>query len=60
MFKTIKEYFDLNWVIEWQDINVADSASGAGGDISVFLHREVLISIEVTERQVDQARIVST
>jgi len=60
MFETIKEYFELAWEIDWQGINVADAASGAGGDISVFIQGRILISIEVTERQVDQARLVST
>ncbi len=61
MFKTIKEFFDLEWRIEWQGINVADAPSGAGGDVTVFENNKgVLLSIEVTERRVDKSRVVST
>jgi hypothetical protein len=60
MFETIRDYFELDWQIEWQGINVADAASGARGDITILLQGDILISIEVTERQVDPARLVST
>lgn len=60
MFQTIKRFFGLEWTIEWQGINVADAASGAGGDITVFDSDDILLSVEVTVRRVDQARVVST
>jgi len=61
MFETIKDFFDLEWRIESQGINVADAPSGAGGDVTVFKDNEsVLLSIEVTERRVDRSRVVST
>ena len=61
MFQTIAECFKLDWKIEWQGINVADKAKGAGGDISVITPKEGLIcAIEVTERPIDRARVVST
>jgi hypothetical protein len=34
MFETLKNGFNLAWEIEWQGINVADRASGVGGDIT--------------------------
>ncbi len=60
MFETIRDYFELNWQIEWQGINVADAASGAGGDITIHNQGDVLLAIEVTERKVDHARLVAT
>lgn len=60
MFQTIKRFFNLEWTIEWQGINVADAASGAGGDITIFDGGDILLSVEVTVRRVDQARVVST
>jgi hypothetical protein len=60
MFETIKQFFNLDWEIEWQGINVADAASGAGGDIIIMHQGNILLAIEVTERSVDRARVVST
>jgi hypothetical protein len=60
MFTTIKEFFDLDWRIDWQGINVADAPSGAGGDVTVYRGSDMLMSIEVTERRVDRARVIST
>ena len=59
-FQTLNECFKLGWKIDWQGINVADRASGAGGDISVFRDADLLFSVEVTERPLDRARVVST
>lgn len=59
-FMTISECFNLNWKIEWQGINVADAARGAGGDITVTRNDDVLFSVEVTEREIDRARVIST
>ncbi len=58
--KSIKHYFDLDWNIEWQGINVADSASGVDGDIIVSSKGKTLLAAEVTERSVDRNRVVAT
>ena len=60
MLRTIKLSFELPWEIEWQGINVADKASGVGGDIVVSQDGSVVLAIEVTERPVDKSRVVST
>lgn len=60
MFKTIVAFFDLPWEIAWQGINVADSPSGAGGDITISCGGETILAVEVTERQVDSARLTAT
>jgi SacI restriction endonuclease len=60
MFQTIKGCFGLNWEIEWQGINVADSASGAGGDITVRREGNIVLVVEVTERPIQRERVVST
>jgi SacI restriction endonuclease len=60
MFQTISACFALNWSIEWQGINVADRASDVGGDITVKQNNEILLSVEVTERPIDRARVLST
>lgn len=56
----IKEAFGLDWIITWQGINVADAASGAGGDITVASAGRTLMAAEVTERPVDRDRVVAT
>lgn len=60
MFRTIKACYSLPWEVEWQGINVADKASGAGGDITIKRDGAVFLAVEVTERVVDGARVVST
>ncbi|MCL4562347.1 MAG: restriction endonuclease, SacI family [Chloroflexi bacterium] len=60
MFETIKQHFKLGWDIQWQGINVADAASGVGGDITIYVNNTVLLAIEVTERKVDRSRLIST
>jgi hypothetical protein len=60
MLRTIKECFSLNWEVDAQGINVADKASGAGGDVTVRQGDSVLLAIEITERVIDKARVVST
>ncbi len=59
-FITISDCFDLKWRVDWKGINVADRAKGEGGDISVFRNDRLLFSIEVTEREINRARVVST
>jgi hypothetical protein len=48
------------WRMEWQEINVADSPSGAVGDVTIFDGSAVVLAAEVTEREVDAGRLVST
>ncbi len=59
-FETISRVFALEWIVASQGINVADAASGAGGDITIRKDGETLLAVEVTERQVDRARVVQT
>ncbi|MGD0794863.1 MAG: restriction endonuclease, SacI family [Dehalococcoidales bacterium] len=59
-FNTIIEYFNLNWEISWQGINVSDAASGVGGDITIKNKNETVLAIEVTERPLDKERILTT
>ncbi len=59
-FRTIKDYFGLDWVIEVQGINVADGPTGAGGDITIRKGERIVLAIEVTERPLDRARVVAT
>jgi hypothetical protein len=60
MLRAIKTFYGLRWQIEWQGINVSDKASGAGGDITVRQDDTIVLAIEVTERPVEKARVVST
>jgi hypothetical protein len=60
LFQTLNECHELGWEIEWQGINVADRASGAGGDITIRNGGDLHLAIEVTERAVERARVVST
>lgn len=60
MFQTIIDRFDLSWRLEWQGVNVADAASGAGGDVTIFNNGETVLAIEITQRRVDRARVAST
>lgn len=59
-FTAIKESLHLDWGIAWQGINVADTPSGAGGDITVKRGDQTLMSAEVTERPVNQSRVTTT
>lgn len=60
ILRTIKDRFGLAWDVQWQGINVADKASGAGGDVTVIHGGAVILAIEVTERPIEKARVVST
>jgi hypothetical protein len=60
MLRTINECFGLGLDIEYQGINVADAASGAGGDITAKKDGTVLLTIEITERSISRGRVVST
>jgi hypothetical protein len=59
-FRTLNEFFRAEWTIEFQGINVADSQTGAGGDITVRRGGNVLMAAEVTERPMDRGRVVQT
>lgn len=59
-FTAIRERFELNWDVRVQGINVADSASGAGGDVTVMEDGHIVLAAEVTERRVDKSRVVAT
>ena len=59
-FRAIAAAFDLSWAVEVQGINVADQAAGAGGDITIKQRGSILLSVEVTERRVDQNRMITT
>jgi hypothetical protein len=58
--EAVKKTYALPWHIQSQGINVADAASGAGGDVTVIRERKVLLAIEVTERAVGEDRVRST
>lgn len=60
MVETIVHRFSLPWRVEFQEINVAGRASGAGGDITIKEQEKVLLTIEVTERSVDVPRVQAT
>ncbi len=56
----INHSFGLDWNIQYQGINVADSAHDEPGDITINRNGRIFIAAEVTERVVDKARVVST
>jgi len=58
-FRAIKQVFALDWEIDYQGINVADVASGAGGDISVKQNGQVVLAAEITERRVDKEKVIA-
>jgi hypothetical protein len=59
-FQTLCRYFELDWEIEWQEINAADAPSKAGGDITVRSDDAILMAVEVTERPIDAGRVRTT
>jgi len=60
MIEAFASRFSLNWRIQWQGINVADAASGVGGDITVTEGMRTVMVVEVTERPIDAARVRAT
>jgi hypothetical protein len=62
MFMTMKKRFQLSWDVRQQDINVSDSASGAGGDIDIYDEAtgKIILSVEITERTIDKNRVETT
>jgi hypothetical protein len=59
-FQTIKQHFNLPWEITSQGINVADAATGAGGDVTILSNGAIHLAIEVTERSVTRHRVAAT
>ena len=60
LLQTMRSVFDLPWEVEWQGINVPDKSSGAVGDITVRSGGSIILGLEVTERQVGEARVSDT
>jgi hypothetical protein len=61
MFETLRDFFRQDWIIEKVGINVADAAAGTAGDIAIKTNDgRIILSVEVTERPVDSARVQST
>jgi len=60
MLQTLRQCYELDWVVRWQGINVSDKASGVAGDIIITHGDRVRMAFEVTERVIDRARVVST
>jgi hypothetical protein len=58
--RAMNNSFSLGWKIQHQGINVADAAHDEPGDITIVRNERIFIAAEVTERVVDQARVVST
>src|SRR5262249_21007670 len=58
--QTIKDYFGVDWTIDYQGINVADAPTGVGGDITVTKQGQIVLAAEVTERPVDRTRVLAT
>ena len=59
-FRSIRDRFGLDWVVNYQGINVADSQTGVGGDITISSGGRVVFAAEVTERPVEPSRVVAT
>ena len=57
---TIRDYFGVDWDIDYQGINVADSQSGVGGDITITQNDRIVLAAEVTERPLELSRVIST
>lgn len=60
MIETLSSRFALGWQVESHGINVADRASGAGGDIVIRENSDVILTVEVTERPLDAGRVRAT
>ncbi len=59
-FRTIKDFFGTEWVIDFQGINVADRPTGAGGDVTISDGGRILMAAEITERPVGRPRVLAT
>ncbi len=59
-FRTIKDFFGREWVIDFQGINVADRPTGAGGDVTITDGGRILMAAEITERPLERSRVLTT
>ncbi|MEK7795523.1 MAG: restriction endonuclease, SacI family, partial [Candidatus Hydrogenedentota bacterium] len=59
-FETLRDTLSLPWTVDHQGINVSDKASGASGDIMIRYKGEVILAAEITERVVDEQRVMAT
>ncbi len=50
MFDSIQRWFNLDWEIAWQEVNVADRVARVGGDITIRRSGAAVLVVEVTER----------
>jgi hypothetical protein len=57
MVEAIDKSFSLSWDVEYQGINVSDMAAGAAGDVTINRSGTPWLSIEITERAVDEFRV---
>ena len=60
IFFTINHCMKAGWTIDRQEINEADRATGAPGDITIYKDKKIIKAIEVTERIISKARLDST
>lgn len=60
IFDTLNQQFNCKWEIERQGINAADGATGALGDITISSNSKVIKAIEVTERPIEETRVITT
>ena len=60
VFQTINDQYSCGWEINYQGINAADGATGAPGDITIFSNGQIVKAIEVTERPINETRVVTT
>ncbi len=60
ILQTIRDCYDLNWNIRWQGINAPDRAAGVGGDIVIARDDAAILALEITERPIERARVVTT
>lgn len=58
--RSIKDFFGVDWEIDYQGINVADAQTGVGGDVTVRQGGRIVFAAEVTERPIERARVVAT
>lgn len=60
IFDTLNTQFNCQWKIERQGINAADGATGAPGDITIYKDDRIIKAIEVTERPIEETRVITT
>lgn len=60
VFETLNRQFGCGWRIERQGVNAADGATGAPGDITIYQGDRIRKAIEVTERPIEQTRVMTT